>query len=98
MNRLALLLLVGFLAASTGGILDLVLPERCSPTESASSPSDGACPATCIRCHCALAFNFVVHLDIVDVPLRSPEWLPASSVFPQPIPHDILHVPRLTLG
>lgn len=98
MNRLALLLLVGFLATSTGGILDLVLPEQCSPTESASSTPDGACPATCTRCHCTRAFDLVVSLEIVDAPLLGPEWLSPSSVVPQPIARDILHVPKPTLG
>lgn len=90
--------LVGILAASTGGVLDLVLPEPCSASETASSPADGACPATCIRCHCTRAFDLAFRLELADTALLSPEWRPPSAVTLQPIPHDILHVPKATLG
>ena len=98
MHRLALVLLVGFLGASTGGIFDLVVPEACPPSESASAPADGACPATCVRCHCTRAFDFVVRLDVSDAPLLRPEWVPPSAIAPQLLSHDILHVPKPTLG
>ncbi|MQA29717.1 MAG: hypothetical protein GEU82_07750 [Luteitalea sp.] len=98
MNRLVLLLLVGFLAITTGGILDLMLPEPCSPAESASSPADGACPATCIRCHCTRAFDLAFHLEVGDRAVLGSEWLPLSASVPQPIPRDIMHVPKPTLA
>jgi hypothetical protein len=93
-----MLLLVGFVAAGTGGILDLVLPEPCSATESASSPADGSCPATCFRCHCTRVFDLSFHLHVGDAPIPSPEWLSPPAVALQPAPRDILHVPKPVLG
>jgi hypothetical protein len=97
-RRFVIVLLVGFLSASTGGLLDLVAPEACSPSESASAPADGSCPDTCVRCHCARAFDFAVQLDSSTDPLLSPEWMPLVALVPQLLSHDILHVPKPTLG
>jgi hypothetical protein len=98
MNRLVLLLLVGFLAISTGGLLELAVAEPCSTTESESSPADGACPPTCLRCHCTASFELVLHMDAEDTPAPSPKWLPPSVVALALVPFDILHVPKPTLG
>ena len=98
MGRFALLLLVGFLATSASGIVDLVAPEQCSFTEPVSSAPDGACAPTCVRCHCASAFDLVVHFEVGDAVLLSPEWLVLVGMIPLPSPGDILHVPKPTLG
>ena len=98
MGRLVLFLLVGFLAISSSGIVDLVAPEQCSFAEPVSSAPDGACAPTCARCHCATAFELVVHFEVGDVLLLSPEWLVPAGVIPLTSPADILHVPKPTLG
>lgn len=98
MNRSALVLLVGFLTLSTGGLLELAFPEPCSVAESAASPADGACPPTCVRCHCTASFELVLRVDAGSAPLASLKWLPPSAVVPAPIPLDILHVPKPALG
>lgn len=98
MNRLVLLMLVGFLAISTGGLLELAFAEPCSTAESESSPADGACPPTCVRCHCTVSFELVLHLDAGSAPAASPKWLSPSAVALAPIPFDILHVPKPALG
>jgi len=97
-KRLILVLLVGFLAISTGGLLELAFEEPCSTAESESSPADGACPPTCLRCHCTVSFELVLQMDAGSAPAHSPEWLPPSAVVPTPIPLDILHVPKPALG
>jgi hypothetical protein len=94
-SRLLSVLLVGLLSLSAGGVLDLVLPEPCSASESASIPSDGTCPPTCVRCHCARAFDLVLLVRTADAVTASPDWMPATASLPLPIPHDILHVPRV---
>ena len=63
----------------------------------AEIPNDGTCPPTCVRCHCARAFDLVVPVRAAGLVTPSPEWRPASSALPLPIPHDILHVPRPVL-
>ena len=98
MGRFALLVLVGFLATSASGIIELVAPEPCSFTEPVSSAPDGTCPPTCARCHCAIAFDLVVLLEVGDALLLSPEWLAPAGVIPLSSPADILHVPKPTLG
>jgi len=97
-GRFLLFLLVGFLAASSSGIVDLVAPEQCSFAEPVSSAPDGACPPTCARCHCTAAFDLVVYFEVSDVLLLSPEWLVPPGVIPLTRPADILHVPKPTLG
>lgn len=92
MNRLALMLVVGLLAVSGSGVIDLLAAEPCSITES-SSTQDG-CAATCVRCHCTRAVEPAVHLAMSDAPPLSAEWLPFTLPVPLPIPHDILHVPK----
>ena len=94
MSRFLSVVLVGLLSLSAGGIVDLVLPEPCSASESASIPSDGTCPPTCVRCHCARAFDLVLLVRSADTVIASPEWVPATASLPLPIPHDILHVPK----
>jgi hypothetical protein len=98
LKQLALLLLVGVLSASTSGILDLMVPERCSVAESASAPADGQCASTCVRCHCARAFEFVLHFAIAAAPHDTAEWLPPAAFVPQLVSHDILHVPKPALS
>ena len=95
MNRLCSALIVGLLSLSAGGVLDLALPEPCSASESAEIPNDGTCPPTCVRCHCARAFDLVVPVRAAGLVTPTPEWRPASSALPLPIPHDILHVPKI---
>ena len=97
-GRFTLFFLVGFLAISASGIVDLVAPEPCSFTEPLSSAPDGTCPPTCARCHCAIAFDLVVLLEVGDALPLSPEWLAPAGVIPLSSPADILHVPKLTLG
>ena len=97
-SRLGLLLLVSFLTISTGGVLEVMVPERCSPTESASSPADGSCAATCLRCHCARAFDLALYLDTGDAPALLTDWLALPEVAPRSAPHDILHVPKPARG
>jgi hypothetical protein len=97
-TRLALVLLVGFLAASTAGVLDLVLPDPCSVVESGASPIDGRCPPTCIRCHCTSAFDLAFLFELGDGSLLSANWRPFAPAAPQLFSHDILHVPRPSLG
>jgi len=84
---------VGFMIASTGGLLDFVSPEPCSPTESATAPDD-KCPATCVRCHCARAFDLTTATDVSDRLGIAPESFAPRTVVLLPNPHDILHVPR----
>jgi hypothetical protein len=97
-SRFALFLLVGFLATSASGIVDLVAPEPCSFTEPVSSAPDGTCPPTCVRCHCATPFDLVVHFEVGDAVLLSPEWRVSGGVIPLFSPADILHVPKPTLS
>jgi len=97
-SRFALFLVVGFLATSASGNVDLVAPEQCSFAEPVSSAPDGACPPTCARCHCATAFEFVVYFEVGDAVPLSPEWLAPASVIPLSRPADILNVPKPTLG
>jgi len=40
----------------------------------------------------------VVHFEVGDVLLLSPEWLVPAGVIPLSSPADILHVPKPTLG
>ena len=98
MKRLASFLLVSFLVASTGGILELVQPEPCPPAESSSEPSDGSCPPTCLRCHCGRLFDYVGLIFVADAPPIAPEWPPLARIVTLPVPDDILHVPRPTRG
>lgn len=98
MHRLALLLLVGLLASTTGGILDLLLPEPCGAAESGTVPSDDTCPPTCVKCHCARAFDFVVQLHVATLPVIAPAWLPPAAPQSQLYSRDILHVPKPALG
>jgi hypothetical protein len=97
-NRLALILLVGVLTTSASGMVDLVLPEQCSLTESDAAVPDGACPPSCARCHCTGASDLVARLEVVDTPLLSQDWLAPTCAIPQSIPGDILHVPKPTLS
>ena len=97
MRRFFSALVVGLLSLSAGGIVDLALPEPCSAAESAAIPSDGTCPPTCVRCHCARAFDLVLPVRAAGLVTPNPEWRPASAALPLPIPHDILHVPRPVL-
>ena len=97
MNRLALILLVGVLTTSASGLADLVLPEQCALTESASGP-DGACPPSCVRCHCTGTSDLVARLEVVETALLSQDWLAPTCAIPQSIPGDILHVPKPTLS
>jgi len=97
-GRFLLFLLVGFLSASSSGIVDLVAPEQCSFAEPVSSAPDGACPPTCVRCHCAAVFEFVVYFEVGDVLPLSPEWLVPAHMIPLSSPADILHVPKPALS
>jgi hypothetical protein len=97
-GRFTLFLLVGFLAISASGMVDLVAPEQCSFAEPVSSAPDGACPPTCVRCHCATAFDLAVHIEVGDALLLSSAWPVLASVIPLSSPGDILHVPKPTLG
>ena len=93
-SRLYTVLLVGLLSLSAGGVVDLVMPEPCSASESTSIPADGTCPPTCVRCHCTRAFDLVVLVRASDAVAANPDWVPAVASLPLPIPHDILHVPK----
>jgi hypothetical protein len=97
-SRLFSALLVGLLSLTTGGIVELVLPEPCSASEAAPLPSDGTCPPTCVRCHCARAFDLVLLVRAADPATPAPDWHPAVVSLPLPIPHDILHVPKTVLN
>jgi hypothetical protein len=92
------LLLVVLLTLSTGGILELLCPEPCSLSESASSPSDGACPATCLRCHCGRPFDVPFSQMVHAAAAAGSDWLLPSAFVPQPVPRDILHIPKLARG
>ena len=90
--RLALVALVGFLAVSTSGFLDLLVPEPCAVTES-SSQGHGDCGTACVRCHCGTP---VVQFN---VPQLAPQTFVAAD-FDPPMqtaaagsPSEILHVP-----
>lgn len=96
-KRLALVLLVGILLASTGGLTELVQPEVCAATESGAAP-DGNCPPTCLRCHCARAFDLSALVTIADAPTSASEWLPSTARVAVAAPHDILHVPKPALA
>jgi hypothetical protein len=94
MGRLATILLVALLCATTGGVLELVVTEQCIADDLASPGPDGACPPTCLRCHCARPFDAVAPLLLVDVMVRPAEWPePSLAVIPA-APADVLHVPR----
>lgn len=95
MSRLCSALVVVLLSVSAGGIFEIALPELCPASESDAAPADGTCPPTCVRCHCARAFDLVVPVRAVGLVTPIPQWRPASAALPLPIPHDILHVPKL---
>jgi hypothetical protein len=97
-SRLFSFWLVALLSFSASGVAELVLPEPCSPTESSSVPDDGTCAPTCARCHCARAFDFVFVVRVGELTCSTPDWHPALSALPLPIPHDILHVPKAVLS
>ena len=94
--RLALLLLVGVLTANLSGLLEFAVSEPCV-SESASAPSDNACPPTCTRCHCARPFDVVVALQLGVTQIRLAEWVAPAAAIPDITPADILHVPRAAL-
>ena len=94
MRRLLLVVLVGLICATTSGVLELVVPEQCALESSASPVSDGACPPTCLRCHCARPYDVVVPLSVVQILLETAEWAEPARAVPLPTPHDVLHVPR----
>jgi hypothetical protein len=94
--RLALFLLVGVLTANLSGLLEFAVSEPCV-SESASAPSDNACPPTCTRCHCARPFDLVVAMQVGVTPIRLAEWTSPSAAIPDIAPADILHVPRSAL-
>lgn len=98
MSRLFSVLLVAFLSLSTGGLPELAFPEPCSAAESAASSADGACPPTCVRCHCTASFELVLHVDAGSAPAASPKWLPPSAAVPAAVASDVLHVPKPALG
>ena len=94
MRRLLLVLLLGVLCATTSGVLELIVPEQCALEAAASPAGDGACPPTCLRCHCARPYDVVMAQAIVDVLLGPAEWIEPARAVPSPTPHDVLHVPR----
>ena len=90
--RLALVALVGFLAFSTSGFLDLLVPEPCAISES-SSGEHGDCGAACVRCHCGTP---AIHFGAPQLASA----LPGTTDFDPPVqvaaagsPSEILHVP-----
>ena len=94
MQRLFLVLLVALLCVTTSGALELVVPDQCASETSKSPASDGACPPTCLRCHCARPFDVVMPPLFSDVLFEPAEWLEPARPVPSPTPHDVLHVPR----
>jgi hypothetical protein len=93
-RRLLLVLLVGLLCAMTSGVLELIVSERCTVEESASAAGDGACPPTCLRCHCARPFDIVVATQLMAVVLERVEWTEPAQSVSLPDPHEVFHVPR----
>ena len=89
-----MVLLVGLLCATTSGVLELMVPEQCVLEDASSPVGDGACPPTCLRCHCARPYDVVMPLSIVEVLLEPAEWIEPVRPLPTPAPHDVLHVPR----
>lgn len=90
--RLALVALVGFLAFSTGGFLDLLVPEPCAITESASE-EDSDCGPACARCHCGAP---VVHFGAPQLASQTPfatDFDPPVQSAASGSPSEILHVP-----
>ncbi len=97
MLRPALLLLVALLTANLSGLIEFAVSEPCAVSESASAPADGACPPTCMRCHCARPFDVVVAVQFAVTSVRVVDWVPPSAALPDIAPADILHVPRPAL-
>ena len=94
LSRVPVVLLVGFLVASVGGVLDCIVPEPCAIDESTSVP-DGACPATCVRCNCcAQSVETALKPAEVSVPFVSRAIVVLVEFLPLAVPQDILHVPR----
>ena len=93
MRRLFMTLLVGLLCATASGVLELVVPEQCA-LETTRSAADGACPPTCLRCHCARPYDVVTPLGVVEIRFEPAEWAEPAPAAPAPAPHDVLHVPR----
>jgi hypothetical protein len=91
---LALIAVIGVLALSTSGVLDLVVAEPCAITESSAS-DDGACATTCVRCHCCAQSIevFAAKLLSVRLPLVTRSVSPVNLVLAG-APSEILHVPK----
>ena len=87
-------LLVVLLCATTSGVLELIVSERCTSDEATSAAGDGACPPTCLRCHCARPFDVVAPLQLVAVVLERVDWIEPAQRASLPNPHDVFHVPR----
>ncbi|MEO5821450.1 MAG: hypothetical protein ABIT71_13175 [Vicinamibacteraceae bacterium] len=94
MRRPSTVLLVALLCAMTSGVLELVFPEQCGADDFASSAGDGACPPTCLRCHCARPFDVVAPVLLVDVTTRLADWAEPCPAVILSAPADVLHVPR----
>ena len=93
-GRLASVLVIGVLAVSTSGVLDLVVPEPCSITESAAG-DDGACAATCVRCHCCAQSIEILSTKMpsIRLPLDTKSVSPSNLILVG-APSEILHVPK----
>jgi hypothetical protein len=92
--RFIRVLLVGLLCATTGGVIELVVPEPCTSDEAAALGGDGACAPTCLRCHCARPFDVVVPVQLASGLHQRIDWTELAQAVPSPNPHDVLHVPR----
>ena len=93
-TRLARFAFVGLLIFAFSGVVELVQAEPCSIEQSASqSAPDGTCPVSCTRCHCVTAFEVFSGLVRLGIPTVAPVTVEATVFLPQPVPHDILHVP-----
>jgi len=89
-------LLVGLLCATTSGVIELFVPERCTSEEAAAPGGDGACAPTCLRCHCARPFDVVVAVQLASVRFERSDWTEPVRDVLSPNPHDVFHVPRPT--
>ena len=90
--RLALVALVGFLAVSTSGLVDLLVPEPCAITE--STPDDhGDCGTACIRCHCGSPAIHFGALQLASQTLFPTDFEAPVQTAAAGIPSEILHVP-----
>lgn len=93
-RRLALAIIVAFLALSASGVSGLVLVEPCTGYEQ-TGRDDGAYPPTCVTCGCcaqavepeAVALKSSPDIPVTDIATAWPRLVKTD-------PRAVLHVPK----